>query len=91
MILVTRCVFGISGRIVGGGYPVSMKMSPILVIAGMCALTFAVLSYALGAAQLGTAAATAALLVTAAGLALLDQDARAAADQQRTGKIKKAR
>jgi threonine dehydratase len=61
-----------------------MKTPLVLVAAGVGALAAAVAGYAFGAAQLGTAAATTALLVTGAGLALLNQAARAGADQQRT-------
>jgi hypothetical protein len=60
-----------------------MKTALVLVTAGVCALTAAVLSYAFGASHLGTAAGTAALLVTAAGLALMNQASRAIAQQQR--------
>ncbi|SIF85282.1 Uncharacterised protein [Mycobacteroides abscessus subsp. abscessus] len=46
-----------------------MKMSLTLMVVGVCALTAAVLSYALGLAQAGTTAGIAALLLTGAGLA----------------------
>ncbi|MFB1299452.1 LapA family protein [Mycobacterium sp. pW049] len=61
-----------------------MKMSLTLMVVGVGALTAAVLSYALGLAQAGTTAGIAALLLTGAGLALLNQNGRYAAQQQRT-------
>ena len=66
------------------GYRTGMKMSLRLIVVGVCALTAAVLSYALGLAQTGTRAGITALLLTGSGLALLNQNGRHAAHRQLT-------
>jgi hypothetical protein len=66
------------------GFLMGMKMSLTLMVVGVCALTAAVLSYALGLAQAGTTAGITALLLTGSGLALLNQNGRHAAHRQRT-------
>lgn len=60
-----------------------MKTALLMVFAGVCGLAAAVLSYVCGASHVGTAAGTAGLLVTGAGLALMNEASRAVAQQQR--------
>lgn len=60
-----------------------MKWAAILTAVGIAAVLLAASGYACGAAHLGTTAGITALLCTAAGLALLDQDSRRAADLHR--------
>lgn len=59
------------------------KSALVLVTVGVCALLVAVLSYALGASQVGTGAGTACLLITGAGLALVNQESREVTQRQR--------
>lgn len=61
-----------------------MKAAWTLVAIGVCALPVATFSYAFGASQVGTAAGTASLLVTGAGLALVNQASRGLIQQRRT-------
>lgn len=61
----------------GAGKQPDMKAALSLIAVGACALIAAIVSYGCGAAHLGTVSGTVALLVTGAGLALINQTSRA--------------
>jgi hypothetical protein len=61
------------------GIKTDMRSAFALMTTGVVALVVAVSSYACGAAHIGTASGTLALLITGAGLALINQATRASA------------